>query len=290
VLEWTRPGGIAAVDDGFILNVGSGHLIWLNHALEPFDGLFLDQRAAIDTVTDVVIRQWAVTPRGRIFMVADVRHDDDGWVPGYHSLKLGAKPSLQTHLASHVADDDRRFYTRAIPMVAIAAGEGYFLRLEREPYLFAADRPSETLAAFPKRYRQIPAMPADRGFDSFRQEMQTLARATMPAGLFGSGDHLYLLTREPHEKGGTRWLLHALDPATDKIEHVIELPTRAPFLIVAPGLVQWAILERGPYREPMPQQSLDSLLLLPSSWVEDAASPLASEHSAAAVRCSDATQ
>jgi hypothetical protein len=174
--------------------------------------------------------------------------------------------------------------------VAVADGEGYFLRLEREPSIFSARRPSVPLAAFPKRYRQIPAMPADRGFDSFRQEMQTLARATMPAGLFGSGDHLYLLTREPHEKGGTRWLLHALDPATDKIEHVIELPTRAPFLIVAPGLVQWAILERGPYREPMPQQSLDSLLLLPSSWVEAAASPLASEHSAAAVRCSDATQ
>lgn len=288
-LEWTKPSGIAAVDDGYIVSERSQHLIWLNHALEPFDGLFLDRRAAIDTVAEIALFQWAATPHGQIFMVADVKRDDGGWVPGYHSLELGTESSLQTHLVTKVEDDDRRFYTRAIPMVAIAAGKGYFLRLEREPYIFAADRPSASLSAFPKRYRQIPVMPPDQGFGSFRQEMETLARATMPAGLFGRGDRLYLLTREPRQEGGARWQLHAIDPVADRLDHVIELPTRASFLVVAPGPEQWAVLELGPYRDPMPQQDLDSLLLLPSSWVDDAASPLAAGHAGEAVRCSRAT-
>ncbi|RMH25195.1 MAG: hypothetical protein D6692_11605, partial [Planctomycetota bacterium] len=93
------------------------------------------------------------------------------------------------------------------------------------------------------------------------------------AGLYGWKDYLYVLTREPREDGGTRWSLHRIDPRADKLGRTVVLPTRSAHVVLAPGPRYWAVVEKGSV-EADGGQTLDGLLLVPSSWIEKAPSPL----------------
>jgi hypothetical protein len=94
-----------------------------------------------------------------------------------------------------------------------------------------------------------------------------IRQSTMIAGVAGQGEFLYLLTREPGSGSGTRWLLHQIDPARDKLLRQIQLPTSSSHLIVVPGEKLWALIEKGPVTGSPPVQEIGSVLMIPASLI-----------------------
>lgn len=143
------------------------------------------------------------------------------------------------------------------------AGNAVFVLLYDAPMRIQQLLPQpRTLRAFPTGLGEPPDLAINSPSPYFTF-MANVERATAPVGLYGQGEKLFLLTRQPAEDG-TRWHVHRLDPVRDRLEASVELPTRAPHLRLAPGPVRWAVLELARPEADGAQRSL-SLLLLPSA-------------------------
>jgi hypothetical protein len=97
---------------------------------------------------------------------------------------------------------------------------------------------------------------------------------TIPVGLYGQGNMLYLLTRKPDSQGATSWSLFQIDPQKDQVIGELRLPTKANHLTVVPSPEAWFLFEKGPVESPG-AQNISSLLSIPASWINvPAGSPL----------------
>ena len=61
------------------------------------------------------------------------------------------------------------------------------------------------------------------------------------------------------------------------------LPTQANHVVLAPGPVNWAVIEKGPVIQ-SGNQAIKSMLLLPSSWIEEPASKALADGSTVSCR------
>ena len=98
---------------------------------------------------------------------------------------------------------------------------------------------------------------------------KSLERSTSAVRLYGRGNFLYLLTRKPAGQG-TSWQLWQIDPRRDTIVRSLTLPTQANHVYLAPGPLHWAVIEKGAVIQ-SGSQAIHSMLLLPSSWIENPA-------------------
>lgn len=111
-----------------------------------------------------------------------------------------------------------------------------------------------------------PLLPVFDKPEDFPAVMRAVERSSMPAGLYGWKDHLYVLSREPNGDE-TRWSLSKIDPRADRVVSTVILPTRANHLTVVPGPAKWAFIEKGPVRGHLDQEAR-SILWVPSSQIE----------------------
>ncbi len=111
---------------------------------------------------------------------------------------------------------------------------------------------------------------------------KALEHSTSAVALYGRGAYLYLLTRKASGQGPL-WQLWQIDPQRDTIVRSMTLPTRANHLLLAPGPISWAVIEKGPVIQPG-SQAIKSMLLLPSPWIEDPASKALADGNAVSCR------
>jgi hypothetical protein len=102
--------------------------------------------------------------------------------------------------------------------------------------------------------------------------METIERSKMPVGLYGWEGFLFVLTREPAQGGGTRWMIHKIDPRKDAVVGSSQIPTRANHLTVVPGPKKWAFLEKGRVQD-WGRQRNDRVLFVPASRLRGSLSP-----------------
>jgi hypothetical protein len=132
--------------------------------------------------------------------------------------------------------------------------------------------PVEKMSSFPEGLDQAPVLPSFTTRDDFAPVMRAVERSKMPTGLYGWGQFLYILTREPLKDGTTRWRLTRIDPRSDRIEGEVVVPSRANHLTVVPGPRAWAFIEKGPVKG-FGRQDIPKILFVPSSRLEGATLP-----------------
>jgi hypothetical protein len=221
------------------------------------------------------LRHFNTFPEGQIFnwvplgdsllVFADALESGERWVSGWFRIPLAAPTHFELLKAVEPSSPERSLYPLGNPYVAAVGSRGYFLAFHNgKTSLLAVEpgNPKSKLSELPLAMNlPTPFLPKEI-LDRYR----VLEQLTAPAGLYGQGGRLYLLTRHPGEHG-TEWQLHRLDPATGADLGHLVLPTATPHLLLVPGKRQWALLEKGSVlRRGM--QKAESLLLIPASSIE----------------------
>lgn len=201
-----------------------------------------------------------------VYAVTKIVEDDwqatEPWAPDRPGRSIRGLPLPGIRLQAE------RFFGLSEPLMASVGHRAYLLTfLEEELALFELTPSPRRLEAFPAGFSRSPPMPASEGREGTAANYALLESSKLPRGLYSRGAFLYLLTREPAPEG-TRWRLHQIDPAADRLMHSMTLPTRANHIFLVPGAERWAIVEKGPVVA-AGQQAIPSAVLVPSAWIEN---------------------
>ena len=192
-----------------------------------------------------------------------------GFVTGTLDLEGGSVRDVKLLEAT----DDNEFYLLGNQYFASNNKGIFFVRMiggyaSVATLVADARQPIQSLASFPKGYASIPKT-GDRGFGipTFAEYFEQLESVTMPVGLFGSVDDLFLVTRERGGlPGSTKWLVHSIP--LDSAEPIVSytLPTAAKHITFASSDENLYLIERGHVRS-WGEQSIKSVVEVPLKWL-----------------------
>jgi hypothetical protein len=263
-VDFSRPLDLQPATGGFVLLDGTDRLLWLdadghpNRALRLPDDLDVEGAEVaglpeLTTVGDDVFGLYYQAGKGGHWR---------GWV--HIDPTTGGLERLLSD-----DKDARRARLNALthPLVATAGGTAYALLHGDPPAILSLGEPPHRLqSAFPPGSWRLPTVPERGGPDTTVAAFRALAVTPMPLALYGRGPYLYLLTRRRVD-GAPHWQLHQIDPRRDRLLRSLDLPTTAAHLFLVPGDDVWAIVEKGEIVTPG-EQEVESILLLPASWIE----------------------
>jgi hypothetical protein len=272
-LNFSHPSLLLPHEGGYVLRDARSKLIWMDRSFEPIRAM--DPRlepvapgfAFVDLTRPVLLDD-----RNEAVGLATYQTEDEAWHQAF--ARIGWPPLRVLEVVERIPRDspaDDLISMQRINLLthvdsgvwALHYGEpSSLLRLWPEP---------KTLSTFPKGFETLPRLPESQGFATIPVRSKALERATVAVALYGRANALYLLTRRPRSEGGTLWQLHRIDPEEDVLRYSVELPTTAAEVVLAPGPELWAVLEKQSVTGPG-EQEIPSMLLIPSPWIEDAAS------------------
>jgi len=203
---------------------------------------------------------------GEVFCFATVRESETKVRQGL--VRYPETPGARlTFLREHQGNSVERAMAWDFPLLAATSQGVFLLDFSTEPPSVLQLAPaSRRLASFPPGFQRPPEIPPGLGGPDAAEAFQEGLEATpVPLGLFSAAGKLLILTRTPLGKDRARWELHRLDPAQDRLEGVLELPTTAPKVLLVPGSKRWAFLELGPAGPPVGARKLLGLLEAPAA-------------------------
>ncbi|HSS79024.1 MAG TPA: hypothetical protein VLV54_20050 [Thermoanaerobaculia bacterium] len=209
-------------------------------------------------------------PAGAGLLGFAVLHRNEKPWQGY--VRLSLKPFELVELieeVNHNAPEDKVFRLLGEAITSTAGGH-FALRYAQPTFILKLAPDKRRLKCFPQEFERLPRLPDLGGFAAAAALYKALENSTAATGLYGRGDLLYLLTRKPSPKG-TIWQIWQIDPQRDVVVRSLTLPTTANHVFLAPGSRDWAVIEKGAVKEGG-KQAIRSMLLIPSSWIEDPAS------------------
>lgn len=276
-LDFSRPHKFWELPDGYLLKDGH-RFLWTDEDFVPLRSYDLGEVAVAAGGTVRTLFEVAVGGE-HLFGIGDVLFPEESWRSGFISMRPG--DATAHDILREIPIEERQefdHYLMGDHHVAVLGDRGYFLAMDEQPFLLEAGNREEPrrLQAFPEGFRARPELPLLTGQAELEIRFLAYEKARIPVGLYGRGDRLFVLTREPipgAEGGGTRWTLTRIDPEADEVEGAVVLPTRAAHLAVFPGPERWAMLEKGRV-ERYGVQPIPSMLLVPSAWIEGGPSPL----------------
>jgi hypothetical protein len=182
------------------------------------------------------------------------------------------------HLLKKFADN--RYYLLGQRYITTTNSAVYFLALsggvKASLYEVLRDndpKPHE-ISAFPPSFRDVPTIQTEmRGPSAIKPLFAEIESLKMPAGIFGQGELLFILTRTPQPSGMSQWQITRVDPVRLTVSRPYTLPTTADFLLVQPTDKKWIFVEKGRV-EGFGLQDIQSILTIPTEWLTDEVSPL----------------
>jgi hypothetical protein len=149
-------------------------------------------------------------------------------------------------------------FDQGIPGLVVVGGDGRSIEFESS---------LDGLSPLPLK-TEIPRL--DNNLSAAKQ-FKLLEMSSTAAGIYSGTEDYFVLYRSSSRKNESEWSLVRLDVSNGfRGSFPITLPTKANHLTVVSGEEHWAFLEKGPV-EDFAVQRMDSLLLIPSSWIEDPA-------------------
>jgi hypothetical protein len=264
----------AAEGETFLLMDSVTHWLQLDRTLRPLRGVHLSSKPQ----PGEVITLWAAhqAPTG-LFAVADRRiAEGPPEVVIFRSGSLSLDP-VEVLATLRRSSRWESFFLSLWPVFATAGGDVFALRVDRQGSLFQLTPAPKPLRAFPPGLEKLPVLPPSKGPDNQVIWSKVLARSKAVAGIYGGEKNLFVLHHERRRDSPetTLWILTEIDPRKDRLVRQRVLPTTAAKLILAPGKEFWLALEQGPMTD-LGQQATESLLWIPTAWIEGPASPLPS--------------
>lgn len=255
---------------GFVLEGPNGYLQRLGPGLETVEelGWTLDEASREPGLKS--LDSWAVSGDD-ILLYGDYRHFSGTWLSVFAKASLDDPDDLEILEWLPARHPARRFYLNAQQYLTTLNGKGYFLLQDDPVSVWEVDLLQEGTDSLRRLEGILPSqlshrvdLPAPQGVDSVPKLYAAQKQVRSITALFGQGDHLYLLGREP-DGSETRWSLTVVDPTSDRVVRTLYLPSRAPHLIVLPGPRYWAVVEKGDV-EAFGTQQVMGARLLPSEW------------------------
>ena len=193
-----------------------------------------------------------------------------GYQLGFIGVNLGTGAS---RLIQRFESND--FYLINNQYIATANGEAYFLAMNKEARIFRVPQsgPATPLEkSVPEEYLVVPQPQVPRGEGTARRRFEELESLHMPVGLYGQGNFLYLLTRDPD--ACSPWSLYKIDPLhkvdshSDRVVGRVPVPSLARHIALVPGDQHWLIIEKGAV-EAAGRQKIRALKAIPAAWFTD---------------------
>ncbi len=193
------------------------------------------------------------------------------WRSGFIRFSAIGPTDLQ-FLAIPQAEPAEIFYRIGYPFITSLDDTAFILLVNSEARVLRNSKGSAELEAMnalddlypPSRWNTL--LPVFERAEDFPALMRAVERSSMPAGIYGWRDYLYVLSRAPNGNG-TRWTLSKIDPRADRLVSTVTLPAQANHLTVVPGPEKWAFIEKGPVRGYLDQEAR-SILWVPSAQIE----------------------
>jgi len=261
------PAVVESVGDGFLLQMVDQRLFWLDKGLNLVKAGNLAKDSTTTRSRIGSTYDW-VTAGDFLVAFGSIKEN------GHQRFGFYRTPLRALSRVDFLFDfDNVDYYLLGHHYLTGLGRDAYFLLMDKEASIYRVPAGEGgrvvRLKGFPKEYRLIPPIPTiSTGLATDELLFKGIEELTIPVGLYGQDDFLYLLTREPRKEGGTRWLLHQINPNKDGGEVVgkVELPTRADHLTVVPSKANWYIFEKGPVLS-QSQQKIESMLVIPTSSV-----------------------
>lgn len=201
----------------------------------------------------------------------------ESWLESFVQFPIENPRQLQMLVAGN-RKASKIFYRLGHPLISSLRDTGYLLFLDSGfPGLYRNRKGAgelEPMGALDVLYKSgkkaLPLLPSFIRPEDFPVVMRAVERSSMPVGLYGCRDSLYMLFRSPRGGGGTKWLLFKIDPEADRIVSSFEIPTQASHLTVIPGPKEWAFIEKGPVRG-YRDQDVNGVLFVATSRIQTAA-------------------
>jgi len=261
---------VAAIDGKYYARVAKGNF------KENSDGTATDIRS----IRDMVVLGSDLVAFGSIGaeQKPDARPDNPGFTLGFFHARierLPKKPLSFKNAKIFLPLEDQRYYLLGHRYITATADGIFFVSMGKEAaklYQYLPSGQLRLLTALPATYSSLRPLKSNftgpLAAEAVFDEIETLR---LPAGLYGQGRFIYLLTREPDPQAGlgkraTIWLLHQIDPRNDKLLGSIRLPTTANHLTIVPSPSTWYIFEKGRVTGGA-QQRIESILRVPADWV-----------------------
>jgi len=207
----------------------------------------------------------------------DVGGSAESWLEGFVQFPIENPRQFQM-LGAGNREASKIFYRLGHPLISSLRDTGYLLFLDSGfPGLYRNRKgagelePMDALDVLYKSGKKAnPLLPRFIRPEDFPAVMRAVERSSMPVGLYGWDDSLYMIFRSPRGGGGTKWVMFKIDPEADRIVASFEIPTQASHLTVVPGPKEWAFIEKGPVRG-YRNQDVNGILFVATSRIQTAA-------------------
>jgi len=271
-LENLFPQVVRSSKNGLLVEVLGGELVALDNRYVPQSKISPIAKGVRPDTNDLSLEgMFLWEPAGNdILAFSDIHGPrENDWSSAFVRFPIGKPEQFSILRSSHMQyrAPSQVFYRLGFPFITSLGDTAYALS-------FAGNTPSilrsvrgrdfERISAFPAELAVSPQLPSFESRGDLVSVMRTVEASTMPTGLFGWEDHLYVLWRKP-EGSATRWFLTKIDPVEDRLLGTISIgTTTARHLSVVPGPTAWAFIEKGSVRG-WGLQDIGSILLVPSS-------------------------
>lgn|GEM_PF-1962936 len=272
-----RPRG-----DGFVIEISDG-LMTLDRSLRPTttkrvassDGHVVSSDGKEWSIGG--LWQWEPVGTRDVVAFVDLLHGTDrwnldNWKTGFVRFPFDNPKQGKVLAVFDLTGTPNKGYFRSGYSFITSIGEtGYFLSMNKGIALYRSDRNSgaavDVSYLLPPSLRG-PALPDWQELSQYVEMMKQIERESLPMGLFGGKDVLYLLYKSSLGEGkGTKWELYSIDPSGKRPTRRVELPIRANHVTVIPGPKNWAFLEKGPVLDYGAQDN-SRLLFIPTKLLE----------------------
>jgi hypothetical protein len=259
------PAFLNKTSRGYALQMMDRRLFWLN---EKLDKVGLDKLAepVPDSPEKIVSTYYTVSAGSHFFSFGAVKESNGRLDFGFFHAPL-SKPSRFSFLKSW-ADVD--YYLLGYRYLASLGDDEYAVLMasgRSASIVKLSGRSEEQLDVIPAPYKSTPRLNNETtGPNSEAALFRTVEGFSIPVGLYGQDNYLYLLTREPGERGKTIWRLFQIDPGRRQEPRGVVLPTDAHHLTVVSGSSSWYFIEKGPVL-PLGKQEITSMLVIPNSAI-----------------------
>jgi hypothetical protein len=276
-LRSQRPEVIRAFDGGLLVRQSSGGFVEMDHNLAV-------KRGPVHQLAGATGADGRVLGSVSLFEPADGRHlttcsdvylgrgdkaDSRNWTTAMVRVPLDDPAAFEVLHAVDYNGDTALGCRLTLPMVAALGERSYLLALEAEgTAIYEASPGAEPrrLRAFPARFASPAALPLDPTREQIPAVWGEMERSTMPVGIYGWEDALYVLSRSPGASG-TDWWLTRIDPAQDAETGTVQLGTRANHLLVVPGDRYWALIEKGPVESSFWDQDVTGIVAVSAEQI-----------------------
>jgi len=193
--------------------------------------------------------------------------NDKDWHSGFVRFPADRPQDFSVLYTMQFKDPTHVFYQLGHPYITSLGNTAYALLMESKMVILKGMNGGlvpMAASAFPADQLTLaPQLPELEATDDLPQVMRAVEASTMPTGLYGWENSLYLLWRRP-EGNATKWFLTKIDAAREKVIGTVSIKsTSANHLTVVPGPRFWAFIEKGPAKG-WGLQDVKSIFYVPS--------------------------